>query len=462
MSTLLRIQESAVATVDEALRVCEAAPVGVLEAKAGSLFRDDGAVKLHIIRPCSGKGRGRHVYEAAMLQREADKFAGWPMYIDHESPEQVRANGGLPPSITRLGGEVLESWWDPSIPASGRFGQGAVSAWVMPSPWMEKMIERFPRQVQASVNTFATGTKPRRGPGNVLEHVVEGFVDEGSVDWVTRAGAGGGIDMTVLESALNDYWSEDSAGTEAAEWLRKHQPAVVEALINPPTNAPTTGEEDEPVDPKQLLEAIAKLDDAQRKTVVEAILDTDEASDVIEAAVKDVLKNVLPPALEKAGEAIEEAALAKVDDRLDSRDSRSTLLEAAKTRLDGEKLAQAFRDDAWRVIAEAEFEPVKADDKGEGGKTAREVMESVVDAEAKRVKTLQEAAGVKPERQTRRTSITGNGNGGGDDQRLQEHELDEEDTGGAEARRSLQEAGIDYAAAYGIPKPKDDQDPKGE
>jgi hypothetical protein len=450
MSTLRRIQESATAAVDEALRVCEAAPLGVLEAKAGSLFRDDGAVKLHIIRPCSGRGRGRHVYEADMLQREAAKFAGWPMYLDHETPEQIRANGGQPPSITRLGGEVLESWWDGAVPASGRFGQGAVSAWVMPSPYMEEMIRRFPRQVQASVNTFATGTKPRRS-GNVLEHVVEGFVDEGSVDWVTRAGAGGGIDLSVMESWLDS----DEATARTVEWLRKHQTAVVEALINPPTNAPTTGEE-ETVDPKQLLEAIAKLDDDQRKTVVESLLGTDEAADVIADAVDDRLKDVLPPALEKAADAIEESALAKVDERLELRESHSSLLEAAKARLDGEKLADAFSADAWRVISEAEFAPVKPDDKGEGGKTEREVMESVVDAEVKRVKALQEAAGVRPERQ-RRTAVTGNGGGG--DEQLQEHEEHEEEDG-REAERLLEGAGIDYALAYNLPTDNNDT-PKG-
>ena len=33
-------------------------------------------VPLHILRPCLGKGRGRHVYEANMLQENAHKFAG--------------------------------------------------------------------------------------------------------------------------------------------------------------------------------------------------------------------------------------------------------------------------------------------------------------------------------------------------------------------------------------------------
>lgn len=453
MSTPRRIQESALATVDEAMRVSEAAPTGVLEAAAGSLFRADGAVKLHVIRPCSGKGRGRHVYEADMLKREAGKFTGWPMYIDHETPEQVRASGGQPPSIFKLGGEILESWWDPNVPAEGRFGQGSVDAWVMPSPWMAQMIEKFPRQVQASVNTFATATKPRRS-GNVLEHVVEGFVDHGSVDWVTRAGAGGGIDTSVLESVMESYWADGAMNDEAANWLREHQPAVVEALINPPTNAPTTGEEDTPVEPKELLEAIAKMSDDQRKTVVEAIVASDEAADVIAEAVDDRLKDVLPKALQKAGDAIEESALARVDEALASRQTQDSLLEAAKTRLHGnDKLADAFRDDAWRVIAESKFEPVKANDKGEGGKTAQEVMEAAVDAEVARVTKLQESAGVKPPTR-RRTSITGNGGGGGDDEGSVQETEDADDDTGQEARRALQEAGIKYESAYGIPEPK--------
>jgi hypothetical protein len=413
-------------------------------------------VKLHIIRPCAGKGRGRHVYEAAMLEREAPKFTGWPMYIDHETPEQVRANGGLPPSIWKLGGEVLESWWDGSVPAQGRFGQGSVMAWVKPSPWMKPVIEAHPRLVQASVNTHATGVKPRRGSGGV-EHVVEGFIDEGSVDWVTRAGAGGGIDTSVLESVMESWLATDEASGDVAEYLRKHQPAVVEALINPPTNAPTNGEEDEPVDPKQLLEAFNALSDDQRREVVEGLLTSESGADTIAEAVDSRLKEVLPVAMEAAATEVERAALAKVDERLDKRESQTTLLEAAKARLDGDKdLADAFREDAWRVISEAEFEPVKPGDDGEGGKSAREVMESVVDAELKRVKTLQEAAGVKPSTTRRRTSVTANGGGGGDDVTVQEHvsrELDEDDDGD-HAEHLLQEAGIDYAGAWGLSTPE--------
>jgi hypothetical protein len=457
MSPLRRIRESALATRDESLHVFEAdTGRSVLEAKAGSLFRDDGAVKIHIMRPCAGQGRGGHVYEASMLQNEAGKFVGWPMYIDHESPEQVKANGGLPPSIFKLGGEVLESWWDPNVPAEGRFERGAVEGWVMPSPWMAQLIERFPRQVQASLNTYATGTKPRRS-GNRVLNVVEGFVNEGSVDWVTKAGAGGGIDTSVLESVMESWWSEQSASSDTAEWLRKHRPAVVEALINPP-NAPEHGEEDEPVDPKQLLEAINALSSEQRQTVVEAILDSDEAAPVIEAAVKDVLKDVLPVAMEAAGTKIEEAALARVDERLSERESLTSLQEAAKARLtEHSELVDVFREDAWRMIAEAEFKPVAADGDGKGGKSAREVMESVVDAEVERVKKLQEAAGVKSTPR-RRTTITGNSGGGDDVERVAEAATDEEEA--ADAERLLEAAGIDYAAAWGL-KTDQPEDKKG-
>lgn len=85
-------------------------------------------------------------------------------------------------------------------------------------------------------------------------------------------------------------------------------------------------------------------------------------------------------------------------------------------------------------------------------------MEAAVDAEAKRVKTLQEAAGVKPQQQRRRTAVTNNG-GGGDDTTVQEHaEVTEDD--GSEAERLLQEAGIEFASAYGVRKPGDDKPDK--
>lgn len=424
-----RIRESAATVEDEALRVHEAAaPLGVIEANTDGPFQSDGTVLVHIIRPCAGKGRGRHIYEAAMLEREASKFAGWPMFIDHESPEAQRKSGGLPPSISRLGGEIVESWWDPSIPAEGRFGQGGVVGRAKPTPWMVPVIEAVPRQVQVSLNTFATGVQPRR-TSDGTRSVVEGFADEGSVDWVTKAGAGGKI-VRIMEA-----WFEDDDADhdrEAADWLRKHRPAVAEALTN---DKPNHGEEEDDVKPEQVIEAFDAMDDDGRAKVAEAVLESEGGQRVVQEAVTEALKVVVPQAMEAAAEVIERRAVEAVDQRIGLGDLRAD----AEKRLAEAELAPWAREDALVRVREASFEPVPADDKGEGAKTAREVMESVVDAEIARVTKLQEAAGWKPDPTPRRaTTVSGNGAGGSDDRRpVREH-----DDRAGDWRGLLQEGGI--------------------
>src|SRR5437762_3431391 len=61
------------------------------EKIAGGVFDAHGRVPLHIIRPGIGKGRGSHLYEAAMLEEAADTFTGWKMYLNHLSPEAKKA-----------------------------------------------------------------------------------------------------------------------------------------------------------------------------------------------------------------------------------------------------------------------------------------------------------------------------------------------------------------------------------
>jgi hypothetical protein len=447
----LRILESA--EEDAAvLRVHEAvSDWGVLEAAGRGPFDADGNVLVHIIRPCAGKGRGRHIYEADMLRREAPKFAGWPMYIDHESPEAVRASGGLPPSIFKLGGEVLESWWDDSVPPEGRFEKGAVVGRVKPSPWMKPVIEAHPRLVQTSLNTFARDVKPRRTQEGV-RNVVEGFVDEGSVDWVTKAGAGGKI-VQVMEAYVEDRDATDNR--ELADWLAEHRPAVVEALANPERTARTGGEEDENVDPKQLLEAFNGLDDDGRAKVAEAVLQSEKGAEVVQEAVNEALRDVMPAAMEAAGDAIEKRAMEAVDAKLGQGDLRS----AAQARLQEAGLAQAFEEDAWEAIREARFEAVAPDDKGEGGKSAREVMEAVVDAQIARTKRLQEAAGVKVE-PGRRTSVTGNG--GGEPSEREVRESDDEQPGAWTRVLEAQMPGFKADEAYHLVTPDGGDADKGK
>jgi hypothetical protein len=170
-------------------------------------FNADGTVDMVLLRPCNGRGVGRRIYEASVLQRDAGKFAGLPMYDNHESEAAKRARQGLPRAPSELAGEIRESWWDPAFTtphdAQFDFGRGGVIGRCMLTEDMEKLVRRLPHAVKVSVATEATGLRPgvRNGKRGL---VVEGFVcdpEQHSVDLVTRAGAGGAVASLYRELA---------------------------------------------------------------------------------------------------------------------------------------------------------------------------------------------------------------------------------------------------------------------
>jgi hypothetical protein len=369
----------------------------------------DGTVLVHIIRPCVGKGKGRHVYEADMLAKHGGHFTGWPMMVDHESPEAQRRAGGLPPSVWRIGGEILESWWDPNVPAEGRFGQGAIVGRVRPAPMIAELIEAFPRLVQTSINTHATGVRPTTKEGRPA-YLVEGFASEGTVDWVTKAGAGGKV-VQLMEAYYEDLDEDDD---------NELRPAVAEALINP---APEHGEEDD-VKPEEIREAVhteLRSDDVQ-----------DLIRETVQEAVQETIAAVLPQAIGRAAEVIE--AQATQATRRENRNMR--LARRAVELIEAAKLPAAFQSDVSDRFREVDLD----DDTDESGavlKTAEAKLEEAVTNELSRARKLMES--VNP------TAVTGAGGGG---------EFAFANGGMPQPTPSweheLAEAGIDPAQAWGV------------
>lgn len=228
-------------------------------------------VEITILRPCVGRGKGRHVYEAPMLEANAHKFAGWKMYVNHESDADKRRRGPLPRNVEELGGRVLESWWDEKVPAEGQYGQGAVVAKVRPTRKVREYVEDDPELVEASINARATSVRPVTREG-LEAWLVEGIEDRGTVDWVTEGGAGGGVrglsetvydDQRDKEMALFDSLTDE----ELVRQLREQRPELVEAMAtnrpapaqppasSTPTSPPvaTPPEETDPVDVMEAL-----------------------------------------------------------------------------------------------------------------------------------------------------------------------------------------------------------------
>lgn len=202
-----------------------------LASRPGAL-QDDGTVLIHVIRPTVGQGLGRHKYTPEMLRENADVFSGWKMYIDHQSPEARKAAGGLPRSIRDLGGRILESWWDESVPAQGRFGQGAVVAKVKPVGQVKRLIEEDPELLEASIRAKATEVHQAIEDGEQV-WVVEGIRQNppGSVDWVSEGGAGGRV-ADLIEGLVADE-DENETADEGGDVVKQ----LEEALRDPESGA---------------------------------------------------------------------------------------------------------------------------------------------------------------------------------------------------------------------------------
>jgi hypothetical protein len=199
--------------------------------------REDGLVPLFIIRPGIGRGKGKHLYEADMLQREvADgRFKGWKMYVDHQASEAKKASGGLPRSIRDLGGFVKEAWWDPAVPADlgNGWSEGAVVGLAKPTRLMRDLIEDIPEAIGASISARATEVRPVQRDGHTV-WLVEGIRPKGSVDWVTEAGAGGrvaqimeSLDEAAVAADEEELMLEGKTDDELVEWLAENRPALL-------------------------------------------------------------------------------------------------------------------------------------------------------------------------------------------------------------------------------------------
>lgn len=187
------------------LRISEQFDLQLMEAaNAADPFNADGTIDMVIIRPCSGRGYGSRIYEADMLAANHQVFAGKTMFDNHEAPEAKRARAGIPRPVSDIGGQVLETRWDPTFKtardAEMGFGPGAVIGRCRLSDIMEGLVRKFPSLVRTSVAATATGLK--RGSRNGKPGwIVEGIADtpETSVDLVTQAGAGGQV-AALIES----------------------------------------------------------------------------------------------------------------------------------------------------------------------------------------------------------------------------------------------------------------------
>jgi hypothetical protein len=366
-------------------------------------LQDDGTVVINVIRPTVGLGRGRHLYEAKMLEDYAHIFGdheeggervpGWRMFADHEDPRAIKARNGLPRPIRHIGGRIEESWWNPDVPAEGRFGQGAIQARVRPVGMVRKLLEEDPRILEASINADATAVHPGNVDGQQV-WVVEGIQNGGSVDWVSEGGAGGKV-VELMEAAINELGAAEGddplsvlealTDTELADYLRDKRSGLLEAAGD--DNTPKGGDE-VAITPEELQEA---LQDPK-------------------SGVQEYVTGLVEAGLREGADVIRAEAKAEADRQVQLRDLRDT----AHRMIEATDLPDTWKADLKDDYKLVEGKPTakldqvdEVDDEGEVTKGAEAFLTEAVEADIEKSKNR--LAEAKP------TRIEGQGDGDGGD-----------------------------------------------
>lgn len=476
--------------MDGALELSEAITVG-----AAGTIRPDGLVPLHIIRPGVGRGKGRHLYEARMLEDAVaqGRFRGWKMYVDHQSTEAKRASGGLPRSVRDLGGIIKEAWWDPSVPADPErgWGQGAVVGLAKPTRLIASLIEDDPELVEASISATATSVKPvQRGRDTVW--LVEGIRPRGSVDWVTEAGAGGRVAPLIeaLVEAGNFQEEEDMLGEvdlredddALVEYLVAERPDLLERLVEASDDG--DGADDEAGELEQLVKKLMPKFKGNRKMaemaakrqlartqegrnqggkpvpegdLLEALqeaLSSDEIQQAIDQTVREsIARNVAPllgelieAAMEDNADLLRAEGRAEAERMLEVRDMR----EDAHRLITESRLPEAFQAELRERYDLIDGTPTPAldvlaeeNDEGELVRSARAVLREAVEKDIERKR--EQAASLRP------TRVRGQGESsqvaeGAEGDGKKKVEESSKTTGSFKTDHLLQEAGIDPSA----------------
>lgn len=438
----------------EALELKEAAVLLEESAESGAIGAD-GLVTIHAIRPTIGKGRGSHLYEAKMLEENAQKFVGWKMYLNHLSPAAKKAAGGLPRDWEDFAGVIKEATWDPAVPAEPDkgFGAGAVVVKAKPFGLATKLAEEFPEVLEASISTHATGVQPRNVRGQRV-WVVEGFADRGSLDFVTEAGAGGKVIAAIQEARM----TEEGALEEALETLSDSQfiqhmqdkrPALLEALSDEDKRAaalqesgtqPNTEEDEVEITPEALQEA----------------LQSEAGQKVLDDLVREKAAPIIEEAVSEERDRIRAASKADFDRELQLRELR----ESAHALVEETKLPERLKNRVKADFSLSEFGPTEkldqfddVDEQGAVTKSALAKVQESVQEEIAEARAI--VAEIKP------TRVTGQGpsvtveeaeRGGKKVPEKPEGQEDKEDQpgryAGTMAASLVQEARLDPATAW--------------
>lgn len=156
-----------------------------------------GFVTIDLIREGFGNARDQHYYSAELLEREAQKFVGARMFANHLAPEVAKKLNGLPRNIQDLMGRIHEAWVH-KLENGLTVIRGKAS---ISQPWLWNMVAHDPQLVEVSINASGRSVKGQKD-GRTAK-IVEAISNVGSVDWVTKAGAGGKV-VALMEAQAEE------------------------------------------------------------------------------------------------------------------------------------------------------------------------------------------------------------------------------------------------------------------
>lgn len=424
-------------------------PLTLLESTdqgGDGIYNADGTVNMVLIRPCNGRGPGRRIYEATMLERDAGIFAGLSMFDNHDSPQAKRARGHLPRPTQDLRGHIAESFWDPDFVAAKDaergFDQGAVIGRCRLTPQMRSLVESIPESVRTSLNMMATGLTPGRRNGQdgmLVEGITTYDDDSSSVDLVTVDGAGGQV-AALLEAFVDD---PDRQPTRRREPAPDDDDVTLEEAFDAASDDEILAalQESRPHLIDQLVDEHAQGGEMDLREA----LQSDEVQDLIGRQVKAGIEAALRG---DVGRSLQEAAVAQIAGPARMRvlrDKAKALIEAAK--LPRSTTANLLADYGLAEHADGRVTPARAlaliEAQMDGDRVVRtdeQVLADAIDADVRaRRNELAEAAPTTPW-----TPLTGDDKG----------ELSETAAAVnvAAAGRSLSSFGLD-PARFGIGSP---------
>jgi len=149
----------------------------------------DAIVK--IIRPGPGNRRDRFYYTSEAIKNTIGIFNGTKMYKNHQTLQQIRESNGQPRSVDDWVATIKEVWTNEAGEAFGGI------------TFVDNHFYEKAKKGKDELGVSVRG-RVRARPGQINGqnyNVVEGFTHGESVDFVTEAGAGGGI-AAIAESDI--------------------------------------------------------------------------------------------------------------------------------------------------------------------------------------------------------------------------------------------------------------------